>query len=290
MRDAVVVQDVSVAYDRNEVIRDLSLSVRCGEFYVIAGPNGSGKSTLLKTVAGLLRPSRGSVALFGRPLASYGRRRLSHTVAYLPQTIPLDFPFTVAEVVLMGRSPHLGPFRLEGRSDIQKAQEAMERTHVAHLARRPIDRLSGGERQRVFLAQALCQEPRLLLLDEPTAALDLAHQLRLMDLLEELRCDREITIVMVSHDINLAAMYGDTILLLKDGRSVCQGPPAQVLTFQSLEAAYGCVVLVDESPLGPFPRVTPVPSRYLEAAARESGGQGAGEADGEGAGQGAPGS
>ncbi|SHF18089.1 iron complex transport system ATP-binding protein [Desulfacinum infernum DSM 9756] len=263
MKEAAVVQDVSVSYDRDEVIRNLTFSVRMGEFFIIAGPNGSGKSTLLKTLAGLLRPSRGRISLFGRSLESYGRRRLSHTVAYMPQTVPLDFPFTVAEVVLMGRSPHLGLFQLEGRTDMEKAREAMERTHVAHLAGRPMDRLSGGERQRVFLAQALCQEPRLLLLDEPTAALDLKHQVHLMDLLEELRGDKEITIVMVTHDINLAAMYGDTVLLLKDGRSVSLGPPAEVLTFDALEAAYGCVVLVDESPLGRFPRITPVPRRYL---------------------------
>jgi len=188
----------------------------------------------------------------------------------MPQTIPLDFPFTVAEVVLMGRSSRLSLLQMEGRSDLEKAREAMERSHVVHLAGRSMDRLSGGERQRVFLAQALCQEPRLLLLDEPTAALDLAHQVHLMDLLEELRREEEITIIMVSHDINLAAMYGDTILLLKDGRSVGQGPPTGVLTFDALEAAYGCAVLVDDSPLGPFPRVTPVPRRYLHAAYRRS--------------------
>lgn len=263
MKEALVVREVNVSYDRDEVIRDLTFSVDSGEFFIIAGPNGSGKSTLLKTLAGLLRPSRGTILLHDRPLSSYGRRRLSHTVAYMPQTVPLDFPFTVAEVVLMGRSPHLGLFQLEGRTDMERAREAMERTHVAHLAGRPMDRLSGGERQRVFLAQALCQEPRILLLDEPTAALDLKHQVHLMDLLEELRRDKEITIVMVTHDINLAAMYGDTVLLLKDGRSVSLGPPAEVLTFDALEAAYGCVVLVDESPLGRFPRITPVPRRYL---------------------------
>lgn len=268
MTEALIVRDLHVSYNRNSVIRDLTFSVRSGEFFIIAGPNGSGKSTLLKTLAGLLRPNRGSILLYGRPLSSYGRRRLSHTVAHMPQTVSLDFPFTVAEVVLMGRSPYLGLFQLEGRLDLQKAYEAMERTHVTHLAKRPIDQLSGGERQRVFLAQALCQEPQLFLLDEPTAALDLAHQVHLMDLLEDLRGDKDITIIMVSHDINLAAMYGDTVLLLKDGRSVGQGPPTEVLTFDVLEAVYGCVVLVDESPVGKFSRITPVPRRYLHAVDR----------------------
>ena len=266
MKNAVVVDGLCMAYDAQEVLRGVSFHVEAGEFFIVAGPNGSGKSTLLKSIAGLLRPRAGTVQLYGRALNHYTRKTLSHIVAYLPQTVPLDFPFTVGEVVLMGRFSHLGLFQMEGREDRDKAQQAMESTHVAHLARRPMDQLSGGERQRVFLAQALCQEPRLLLLDEPTAALDLAHQVHLMDLLDRLRRERDLTIVMVSHDINLAAMYGDRILLLKEGRIIREGTPGEVLTFDALEATYGCAVLVDSSPLGDFPRVTPVPCRYLNAA------------------------
>ncbi len=264
MTRALSVEKLGASYGREKVIHELSFEVGTRDFFVVAGPNGSGKSTLLKILAGLHHPSNGNITLFGRPLASCDRRELSRIVAYMPQTVPLDFPFTVEEVVLMGRSPHLGLFQVEGRADMEKAREAMESTQVAHLARRPIDQLSGGERQRVFLAQALCQEPRLILLDEPTAALDLAHQVHLMDLLEELRRERDLTILMVSHDINLAAMYGNRILLLKDGRAVGQGPPLDLLTLKVLEETYGCVVIVEPSSLGEFPRVTPVPGRYLD--------------------------
>lgn len=263
MKAVVSLEEVVFSYGPIRAVDGLSVSVHEGEFFIVAGPNGSGKSTLLKLVTGLNRPQSGTVSLMGRPLSSYGRRERSRLMAYLPQTVPLDFPFTALEVVLMGRHPHLGLLQMEGRDDVAKALEAMARTDVAHLRDRPVTALSGGERQRVFLAQALCQDPRLLVLDEPTAALDPAHQVRLMDLLEDLRRERSLTVIMVSHDINLAAMYGDRVLLLKKGRPVCQGPPEEVFTFQTLEETYGCVVLVDKSPLGRFPRVTLVPRRYL---------------------------
>ena len=136
-------------------------------------------------------------------------------------------------------------------------------TEVEHLAARKLDQLSGGEQQRVFIARAICQEPEILLLDEPTASLDLAHQVRIMDLMERLRIEKGITIVMVSHDINLAAMYGSQLLLLRDGQIVCMGAPEEIINFKTLEETYGCKLLVDESPLGGFPRITLVPGRYM---------------------------
>ncbi|MGQ9483625.1 MAG: heme ABC transporter ATP-binding protein [Desulfosoma sp.] len=264
MTTMVALKNVSFSYGAIQALDDVSLAVTEGEFFIVAGPNGSGKSTLLKLMAGLEQPHRGTVQLMGRSLASYRRRERARQMAYLPQSVPLDFPFSALEVVLMGRHPHLGLLQMEGPDEMAKASEAMRRTDVAHLWNRPVTALSGGERQRVYLAQALCQEPRVLLLDEPTAALDPAHQVRLMDLLEDLRQERQLTVVMVSHDINLAAMYGDRVLLLKNGRVVCQGSPEQVFTFRTLEETYGCVVLVDKSPLGRFPRMTLVPKRYLK--------------------------
>ncbi len=183
----------------------------------------------------------------------------------VPQQAPTDFPFRVAETVLMGRSPHLRLWELEGEADHRLAAQAMEFTEVDHLARRRLDQLSGGERQRVFIARALCQQPRLLLLDEPTAALDPAHQVRILDLLERLRRLQGVTIVMISHNLNLAAMYGDRLLLLNQGRMSALGPPHKVLTFEILEKCYGCLMLVDENPLGRVPRVTPVPEKYQPA-------------------------
>jgi iron complex transport system ATP-binding protein len=177
--------------------------------------------------------------------------------------VATDIPFTVQEVVLMGRSPHLGLMGLEQPRDLELAMEAMTVTRVNHLARRPLIQLSGGELQRVIIARALCQQPRLLLLDEPTAALDPAHQVSIMDLMAQLRAERGLTVVMVSHDLNLAAMYGQQLLLMQEGKSMHSGPPAEVLTYEKLEQVYGCAMLVDENPLGRVPRVTLVPKRFL---------------------------
>ncbi len=154
---------------------------------------------------------------------------------------------------------------IETEKDYRVSKQAMHFTEVAHLAARKLDQLSGGERQRVFIARAVCQEPKILLLDEPTASLDLAHQVRIMDLMERLKADKGVTVVMVSHDINLAAMYGGRLLLLRDGQIVCMGPPKEILNFKTLEDTYGCKLLVDESPLGKLPRLTVVPQRFLKA-------------------------
>ena len=265
MSAAVEVRGLRLAYGRRSVLEEVSFAVAAGEYFVIIGPNGSGKTSLLKTVAGLLAPAAGEVAVFGRQAAACGRREFARTVAVVPQQTPADFPFTVAEAVLMGRSPHLPLWGMEGDRDYAVAEEAMRFTDVAHLASRRLDQLSGGERQRVIIARAICQEPRLLLLDEPTAALDPAHQVHLLDLMERLRQDRGVTVVMVSHDLNLAAMYGDRLLLLDRGRVASVGPPREVLTGERLAGSYGCPMLVDENPLGPSPRVIPIPAKHRSA-------------------------
>ena len=263
MNTAIAIKQVSYAYGNTPVLNSVLFSVMQGECFIIIGPNGSGKTTLMKIAAGLLKPESGQVDIMGRPLRQYSRRALARRIAFVPQQVPSDFPFDVADVVLLGRSPHLGTFGLESKADRARAREAMSFTEVAHLANRRIDQLSGGERQRVFIARAICQEPEIILLDEPTASLDIAHQLRVMDLMERMKREKQITVVMVSHDINLAAMYADSLLLLHKGRLVQCGSPADVLTYETLEATYGCPLLVDESPLGGMPRVTPVPGRYI---------------------------
>ena len=165
---------------------------------------------------------------------------------------------------MLGRAPYQGALGIEREIDLEIAKQAMQFTEVDHLAGSALDQLSGGEQQRVFIARAICQEPDIMLLDEPTASLDLAHQVRVMDLMEKLKVQKGTTVIMVSHDVNLAAMYGNQVLLLKDGEIVCSGSPSDVLTFRKLEQTYGCKLLVDESPLGPFPRVTLVPGRYVD--------------------------
>ena len=264
MTSAVDVKNLSHSYGDLPVLKNLTFSVQKGDFFIIIGPNGSGKTTLMRSLAGILKPPSGHLEILGRPMDQYTRKSLARTLAFVPQTIPVDFPFTVAEIVLMGRSPYLGMLGLEQEKDLEIARQAIAFTGLEHLTDRKLDQLSGGEQQQVFIARAICQQPQVILLDEPTAALDLAHQVRLMDLMEKLKQEKEVTVVMVSHDVNLAAMYGDRLLLINEGQIVCQGFPDEVLTFQILEDVYGCTLLIDESPLGKFPRVTLVPGKFMD--------------------------
>lgn len=259
---AITAADLSLAFAGREVLHRLYFTVAEGEFFLIIGPNGSGKSTLIRLLAGLLKPDQGQLTVCGHEPSRAGRREFARQVAVLPQQIPVDFPFRVAETVLMGRAPHLKPWERESREDRQLAVQAMTFTGVEQLARRRLDQLSGGERQRVFIAQALCRQPRLLLLDEPTASLDPAHQIMILDLLERLRREQGVTVVMVSHDLNLAAMYGDRLLLLNQGRLAGLGPPATVLERRRLEKTYHCALMVDENPMGGVPRIMPVPEKF----------------------------
>jgi iron complex transport system ATP-binding protein len=263
MKASLTVRDMGHAYGRRPVLDSISFSVHEGEFFIIIGPNGSGKTTLVKAISGAFRPKKGEIKILGYSPQNTSRKVLAQYVAVVPQTPPTDVPFTVAEVVLMGRSPHLGFLEVEKQKDLESAERAMTFTSVQHLAGRRLDQLSAGERQRVLIARAICQEPRIIVLDEPTAPLDLAHQIQVMDLLERLRSEEGVTIIMVSHDLNLAAMYADRLLLLKEGCVVSLGRPQEVLTFETLERAYGCVLLVDENPVKKVPRVTLVPKAML---------------------------
>lgn len=268
---AVDIKNISYYYGDNPVLKNLSFSVREGDFFIIIGPNGSGKTTLMNAISGILNCKEGRVEIFGRSIQSYNRRDLAKTIAFVPQMFPVDFPFSVTEMVLMGRSPHLGMLGLEKEEDFKLANQAMNFTEVKDLAHRKLNQLSGGERQRVFIARAICQEPRVILLDEPTASLDLAHQIKIMDLMDRLKREKGMTIIMVSHDLNLAAMYGDRLLLLNKGQAVSLGLPQEVLTLQRLEETYGCRLLVNESPLGEFPHITLVPQKHVAAAERWQG-------------------
>ncbi|MDY6792110.1 MAG: ABC transporter ATP-binding protein [Thermodesulfobacteriota bacterium] len=259
---AVDITNLSFTYRNHPVLHHLSFSVSQGEFFIIIGPNGSGKTTLMKIMAGILKSKIDEVKVFNQPLKEYTRNDLAKIVAIVPQMAVADFPFTVTELVLMGRSPHLNVLGLEQQKDLEIAQNAMAFTEVEHLAHRKVDQLSGGECQRVFIARAICHEPKIILLDEPTASLDLAHQLKIMDLMEKLKIQRGMTVIMVSHDVNLAAMYSDRLLLLKNGEIAGLGKPDEILTLQILKETYDCRLLVDESPVGKFLRITLVPEKH----------------------------
>ncbi len=264
MKPALAVENISYAFGTQSVLKQLSFSVQQSDVFIIIGPNGAGKTTLIKLMVGILKIQTGQIEILQAPLGRYTQKRLAKVSAYVPQGLPVGFPFTVEETVLLGRAPHQKVLGLASQNDLDIAQHAMAFTEVAHLARRKLDQLSGGEQQRVLIARALCQQPQVILLDEPTAFLDLSHQIRIMDLMEKLKTERGVTVVMVSHDVNLAAMYGDQLLLLKAGEIVCMGSPQEVLNFKTLEETYDCKLLVDISPLGDLPRVTVVPHKFLK--------------------------
>jgi iron complex transport system ATP-binding protein len=264
MKSAFAVENLSHAFGTQSVLKNLSFSVPHGKVFIIIGPNGAGKTTLIKLMVGILKIQTGQIEILQAPIGNYSQKRLAKVSAYVPQGLPAGFPFTVAETVLLGRAPHQKVLGLASQNDLDIAQQAMNFTQVAHLGRRKLDQLSGGEQQRVLIARALCQQPQVILLDEPTASLDLSHQIRIMDLMEKLKAEKGVTVVMVSHDVNLAAMYGDQLLLLKAGEIVCMGSPHEVLNFKTLEETYDCKLLVDKSPLGNLPRVTVVPGKFLK--------------------------
>lgn len=264
MKSAFAVNNLSYAYSSQQVLQSMSFSIAQGEIFIIIGPNGAGKTTLIKLMAGIIKRQSGQIDVLQEPIGSYSQKKLAQVLAYVPQGLPVGFPFTVEETVLLGRAPHQKVLGLASEDDLKIVQQTMTFTEVDHLARRKLDQLSGGEQQRVLIARALCQQPQVVLLDEPTASLDLSHQIRIMDLMERLKTEKGVTVVMVSHDVNLAAMYADQLLLLKAGQIVCMGSPDEVLNFEILEETYGCKLLVDISPLGNLPRVTVVPHKFLK--------------------------
>jgi iron complex transport system ATP-binding protein len=239
---------ISAGYGEREALRGVSLEVRAGRMLAVVGPNGAGKTTLLRVLGGSLSPSAGVVELMGRPAGAYDRRALARILAAVAQENRVAFRFSVTEIVLMGRAPHLGPFHLETPHDLAIAHAALERFGLLDLAHRLIDELSGGERKRVFLARALAQEPRIALLDEPAAFLDLRHVAGIFESLRELCAERGMAVVATLHDLNAAALYADNVLLLKDGAAVASGSPEEVLTADNLERVYETPVYVGRNP------------------------------------------
>lgn len=249
-------RDVKFKYKSNWVLNDIAFQTLEGEFLGIIGPNGSGKTTLIKIIDGLLAPDEGVVSFRGKNIRHFRRNDIAKVIAMVPQDIPLGFPFTVQEVVMMGRSPHLGRLRFEGASDFEIVRTAMETTDILPFASRSINELSGGERQRVLIARALAQQPQVILLDESTAFLDIKHQVAFFDLMKTLNKNEKLTVIAVTHDMNLASLYCDRIMLLDGGRVHTIGTPDEVLTQSHIREVYDTDVLVDLNPMTGSPRVT----------------------------------
>jgi iron complex transport system ATP-binding protein len=270
---AIEVEGLSFRYSTMEgrgrmwTLDHLIFRVDAGEILGIVGPNGSGKSSLLKILSGLLPVGEGEVRLGGTSLQKRSQADIARLVAVVPQEYVQVFPFTVAETVLMGRFPHrtvrwwsmgIGD---ETANDLASAHQAMVDTDVASLADRLVSDLSGGERQRVMIARALAQEPKILLLDEPTAFLDINHQIDICSLVARLRAERQLTVVLVSHDLNVASQYCDRVLMLKEGQLCRIGSPEETIRPDVLRMVYGCDVVVDAHPQTGRPRVTMPMSR-----------------------------
>ncbi len=249
-------RSVSFRYHQDWVLQDISFRIERGEFIGVIGPNGSGKSTLLKTLCRLLSPQKGEILLDLGSLKQMSQGDIARKMAVVPQEAHSLFPFRVIEIVLMGRSPYLGHLMFEGARDLEIAKRAMEWTEILPVSERSIDELSGGERKRVFIARALAQEPEVILLDEPTANLDIHHQVDFLDLILSLNREKGLTIVMASHDLNIASEYCDRLILLRGGRIYKIGPPREVITRENIEKVYGCEVWVDENPVSGMPRIT----------------------------------
>jgi iron complex transport system ATP-binding protein len=237
---------VTCGYGSSPVLLDATLQVSAGEFLGIVGPNGSGKSTLLKAMSRVLPPKYGSILLQEDDIYKMRPAQVARRLAVVPQESGLDFPFTVEDVVMMGRIPHLKRFQKEGPRDREMVHQALQQTNTLDLAARVVTELSGGEKQRVLIARALAQEPQVLFLDEPTSFLDLNYQIEIMELLNRLRYEQGLTAVMVVHDLNLASQYCDNLLVLKDGKIFTAGRPAQVLTEELIKNIYGCEVKVEQ--------------------------------------------
>jgi iron complex transport system ATP-binding protein len=237
-------------YTATPVLRGIAAEISDGDFVALVGPNGAGKSTFLKVLAGLIRDYTGAVEFAGRPLREFTARDLAKRIAFVPQETHMVFPFTVGQIVMMGRLPHRTGSLFDSPHDCQRASEAMALTDTSDLAGKTFGELSGGERQRVVLASALAQNPEVLLLDEPTVYLDLKHQIQFYDILERLNSERQMTVVSVTHDVNLAARYARRMIAMRSGVFVADGPPGDVLTPENVYEIFEITAAVFKRPDG----------------------------------------
>ena len=245
---AIGAQGLFYEVEAETLLDGVDLHADRGQLVGLIGPNGAGKSTLLRAISGMLRYRGGTVCLDGADLNAISAKDVAARLALVPQIAPYTHGFTALELVLMGRYPHLGPFQIEGREDDRIAKDAMRLTEIEQFADRTLDTLSGGERQRVFLARALAQQPRILLLDEPTSNLDVFHQIKVLDLVRQL-VDDGLTAVAAIHDLNMAARYCDRLVLLSEGRVLADGPPEDVLSPEIVESAFGVKSAVYRDPV-----------------------------------------
>ncbi len=234
----LVIQGISFSYGSSDVLADVTFEANDGEIVGVIGPNGSGKTTLLRCVNRALSPRVGTVLIDGKDYAELTRREIAGNIGVVPQNSVVSFPFTVLDIVMMGRTPAMERFERESEKDLEIVRKAMEMTNVVALADRTMDQVSGGEKQRVVIARALAQRPKILLLDEPTLHLDVSHQLEILDLIRNLARSERLTVIIVSHDLNLAARYCDKLILMNSGKIEASGKVTEVLTEKNIESVF----------------------------------------------------
>jgi len=253
------ISQVYFSYLDGLVLHDINLSIRAGEMIGLLGPNGSGKTTVIKLVSGILKPNKGEIRLDGSILSRLSRKSVARSLAVVPQQFHIPFAFTIGEVVMLGRIPFLKAFAEESKVDRQFVANTLELVGITELNERRFDELSGGERQKVILAMALAQQPRLLLLDEPTAHLDITHQVEILELVKRLNVEQRLTVIGAMHDLNLAALYFDRLILLKEGRIWADGTPDQVLTEDIIRDVFSATVSVEPHPVTGTPHIVVIP-------------------------------
>lgn len=262
---ALRARDVSVGYGERTVLKNLNVDIKRGAVTSIVGPNGCGKSTLLRTMSRLLNPTQGEIVLDGKSIHDIPTRKLATKLGLLPQTPLAPDGIMVADLVGRGRTPHQGILGRWSQQDYDIVAESLEATGIADLAERSIDELSGGQRQRVWIAMALAQRTDTLLLDEPTTYLDVKHQLDVLDLLTELNRDWGTTIVMVLHDLNLAARYSDELVAVSGGKVFAHGNPNQVITKENVSSVFGIDSIIINDPVSDLPAVMPIGRHHLRS-------------------------
>ena len=260
------INNIACRYDAANVLENIDFSAKGGDFIGVVGPNASGKSTLLKSISKVLKPHTGVVLLNERDVHTLKSAEIAKNLAVVPQESVISFTFTALEVVLMGRTPHLNRFEMESTQDLIIAQKSMELTNTWYLAERPIDTLSGGEKQRIIIARALTQEPRVLLLDEPTDHLDINHQIEILDLIKRLSKEKEMVVIGVFHDLNIVSQYCDRLILLHKGRIFAAGGAGDVLTGENIEKVYGVKVTVKQDDISGKLLIHPQRKRMIKEA------------------------
>lgn len=258
MNYEVRVEDLDFSYGNKSILKNISLSIKAGSFVSIIGPNGSGKSTFLRNLSRYLKPQKGIIMLGNDDIRKLSQKETSKRISVVPQNILMEFDYKVKDIVLMGRYPYIKRLKGETAEDIKIAERAMKYTNALEFSNRHFSELSGGEKQRVILAQALAQQPRVLLMDEPISHLDLQYQVEILDLVKKMTLEEGLTSIAVLHDLNMASTYSDYIIMLKDGKVFCKGEPEEVLTVENIARTFNTNVSINKNPVTGKPYIYPI--------------------------------